>query len=154
MIRLATKNDIPKLISLAQQTINSTCAKDYSTKQTKAWASRLNRPNRFEIAIEKQHFVVALINNEIVGFGSIKNGNYLDFLYVSTNHLRKGIAQDLYTNLLLKSRDLGQKTIKSDVSLTAAPFFIKQGFVILKKQENQIGDEILLNYKMELNLEL
>ena len=81
-IRTAIPSDAEELIELSQSSILKTCREDYTQPQLKAWANGINRPNRFKEAIKNQYFIVAEIDNEIVGFASLENGNYIDFLYV------------------------------------------------------------------------
>ena len=72
---------------------------------------------------------------------------------MSPNHLRKGVAQRIYQELLLKAREMEQYIITSDVSLSAKIFFQKQGFTIVSERQNRIGIESLRNYKMILHIE-
>ncbi len=151
-IRTAVPSDSEELIELSQSSILKTCREDYTQPQLKAWANGINRPNRFKEAIKNQYFIVAEIDNEIVGFASLENGNYIDFLYVSTQHLRKGVAQCLYNCLLNKALESNQQCILSDVSITATSFFKKQGFTIVNKQEHTIATECLVNYRMKYRI--
>lgn len=151
-IRLATAEDAQELIALAQFSIRTLCANDYTKHQLGVWTTRLNRPKRFTTAIEEQYFIVAEENDTLLGFASLLHGSYLDFIYVSPTHTRRGIAGKLYQNILSKAVEIGATKITSDVSKTARPFFEKQGFKVVARQENEIENEVLVNYKMELML--
>lgn len=87
-----------------------------------------------------------------MGFGSIEQGEYLDFLYVHPAHLRKGIASKIYALLEQEARSLRKEVIWSDVSKTAVPFFQKQGFTIEQEQRNFIDKVEIINFKMKKNL--
>jgi putative acetyltransferase len=88
----------------------------------------------------------------MAGFGSISKVGYLDFMYVSKDHQGMGIGTKLYKVLEQFARSNGFSKITSDVSITAKPFFEKQGFNILQQQQVLIDGIELINYKMEIFL--
>lgn len=151
-LRQATETDVLDLIKMAQETIKQVCIKDYSSKQVQAWSERINRPERFKEAITEQYFIVLEIENKIVGFGSLLNCNYIDFIYVHPNYPRMGIASKIYNRLIIKAQAAKQKTLTSDVSITGRPFFESKGFKVVKEQENKIDDTVLVNFKMNKKL--
>ncbi len=151
-VRVATTRDTNKIIELAQASILEIASNNYTPEQTKVWANRLERPNRISNAVAEQHFIVAELEHEIIGFGSILNGDYIDFLYVHPLHVKNGVATTIFKPLIAHAHKHKTKTITSDVSKTARPFFEKKGFKVLREQENKMGNEILVNYKMELKL--
>lgn len=90
----------------------------------------------------------------IVGFGSITQNGYLDFMYVSKDYQRKGVAQKIYDELENFARTNCFDEIISDVSITAKPFFRRQGFEVVKEQQVDIEGIKLTNYKMQKHLSL
>jgi putative acetyltransferase len=103
--------------------------------------------------VREQYVIKACFNDEIVGFASLKQGNYVDFLYVHGNHQGKGIAQQLLNALLVKAKIGGAVQVTSDVSFTAKPFFKKNGFKSTHKNDNKRGSEVLVNFRMFKNLD-
>ncbi len=147
-IRPAAIDDLPELQTLYVDTIRSTCRNDYDQNQINAWASTMGNQAGWLDALVKQYFLIALINHKIVGFGSLENGDYLDFLYVHKNFLRQGIANKLYRELEKESLRLGSEYITSDVSKTAKPFFEANGFNVVKENKNRINSVEIINYRM------
>ena len=95
---------------------------------------------------------MAIIQDQIVGFGTLKNSNYIDFFYIHKDFQRRGIANKLLTELELEAKNQQTKIITSDISITAKPFFEKKGFVVKTEQKNIRLDVELINYKMEKQL--
>ncbi len=147
-LRQARLNDLSILQELFVETIVSTCNKDYNDEQIKAWTSRLKNKDGWISRLSKQCFIVAQVDNKIVGFASLENGNYLDLLYVHKDFLRQGIASVLYEALKQESLRLGFDALTSDVSITALSFFKSKGFKVIKENKNLINGIELINYHM------
>jgi putative acetyltransferase len=150
--RQATSNDLEKILQLFEETIEVVNAKDYSPDQITVWKNGASKRERWLKKISEQYFLLAEINKEVAGFGSINHNGYLDFMYVCKNHQRIGVAQKIYGELedFAKENQLNQ--ITSDVSITAKPFFERQGFKVIQQQEVNIDGIKLINYKMNKQL--
>lgn len=147
-IRNAKLDDLIPIQELFVNTIRGICHQDYSPQQIDVWTSSVANKQRWIDKLNSQFFLVAEINNEIVGFASLESNDYLDFLYVHKDHQRKGIARHLYAeieNEALKRKSTG---LSSDVSETAKPFFEMHGFNMIVPQNLEINGVIIRNYKM------
>lgn len=151
--RKATLGDLKEMQELFVATIKSVCQKEYNEQQIEVWTSGVNNTERWIEVIEKQFVLLALIENKIVGYGTLKDTNYIDFFYIHKDFQRQGIANKLLTLLELEAKKRSSKTITSDISITAKPFFEKKGFIVKAKQKNIKSGVELINYKMEKNLE-
>lgn len=150
--RKATISDLNEMQQLYTNTIQSVCKNDYNSAQIEAWISGVKNTERWTQVIETQFVLLAIIQDQIVGFGTLKNGNYIDFFYIHKDFQRRGIANKLLTELELEAKNQHTKIITSDISITAKPFFEKKGFVVKTEQRNiRLGVE-LINYKMEKQL--
>ena len=151
-IRKGQLGDLAELQKLFLDTITEVCKADYNEDQIDAWISETknneNRQRWIDI-LTKQFVLVAQIRNEIVGFITLDNGNYIDLLYVHKSHQRKGIADILYKKIENEARRLIQPFLNSNVSKTARPFFEKVGFEVIKTQTVLRQNVELTNYKME-----
>lgn len=144
----ATEKDFPEIKKLFFETITAVCTDDYTPKQIEVWSSSINDEERWKEKIRSQYFIKVMQDDEVVGMGSLENGNYIDVIYVHKDHQRKGIAQFLLNHLMQTAKENNYDTIHSDVSFTAWPFFDKNGFQ--KSKMNRIikdGVEIN-NYKV------
>ncbi|MBS0028905.1 GNAT family N-acetyltransferase [Chitinophaga sp. 22321] len=148
-IRPATLQDIPQLKSLYQGTITHINRAHYNPEQIRAWAATGERITSLENKIKSQHFYAAVTTDEqITGFASLEDDGELDMMYVHKDYQRQGIAAMLIKQLYKKAAELGLKTLVAYVSITARPFFEKQGFKAVETQQVQLGEVMLENYKM------
>jgi putative acetyltransferase len=147
-IRPATIEDVEQITQLFRDTILTINSKDYNEEQVKAWAATSKNIDRLTAKIKEDYFIVTEMDNSIVGFSSITPSGYLDFMYVHKDHQRKGIANKLLHEIKTQAIKWGLAEITTDASITAKPFFEKQGFKIIVQQKVYIIDVMLINYKM------
>jgi putative acetyltransferase len=151
-LRIATLEDIPSLKSLYQGTITYINSRHYNPEQISAWAATGERIASLEKKIKEQHFYVATTTNDIItGFASLENDGELDMMYVHKDFQGQGIASLLIQQLYEKAAELKITTLTAYVSITARPFFEKQGFKVVATQQVPLGEVLLENYKMEKN---
>ncbi|WP_426486473.1 GNAT family N-acetyltransferase [Flavobacterium sp. 2] len=145
----ATISDLAEMKELFVQTIRSVCKNDYNPAQIEAWTSGAKITQRWSDVVEKQFVLLAIIQDKIAGFGTLKDNNYIDFFFIHKDFQRQGIANKIFTELELEAKKHNSKIITSDVSITAKPFFEKKGFVVKIEQKNRIKGVEIINYKME-----
>lgn len=151
-IRRSKPGDLAEVQELFVDTISAICKDDYSPEQIKVWTSSIENTRRWTEKLTSQYFLIAERNNQMVGFASLENNDYLDFLYVHKDHQRQGIADRLYAEIEKEAIKREATTLNSDVSKTARPFFEKKGFKILEMQTNTMKGIEIMNYKMTKRL--
>ena len=127
--------------------------KDYTAEEVADWASCGDDTSHWNELFEEQHYVVA--ENEegvIVGFGSVNDDGYMHTLFVHKDFQHQGVATSLYKHLEAYARERGAKRLTSEVSITAKPFFEKQGFQVDEEQKRKANQMCLTNYKMSKQL--
>lgn len=144
-------NDLPELQALFVDTITAICSADYDHNQIEAWVSDtktgLNQ-QRWQDMMTWQLVLVAQQADKIVGFATLDNGRYIDFLFVHKEHQGRGIAQRLLHAIEAEAKGLRQTVLTADVSKTARPFFEKNDFKVLTEQMITKKGVSLSNYKM------
>lgn len=151
-IRLAQLSDLAEMQKLFVDTIIAICKDDYTHEQIKVWTSSAEDSKRWADKLSSQYFLVAELDEKIVGYCSLENNDYLDILYVHKDHQRVGIADRLYSEIEKEAAKRGAAVIYSDVSKTAKPFFEKKGFKTIAQQKNIIKSVEIINYKMTKTL--
>ena len=151
-IRLAKLSDLTEMHKMFVDTISAICKDDYSSEQIKAWTSSIENTQRWTDKLTSQYFLIAELDNKIVGYASLANNDYLDFLYVHKDLQRQGIADKLYSEIEREAIKKGGTVLHSDVSKTARPFFEKKGFKTLQKQTNIRQGVEIINYNMAKQL--
>lgn len=145
-IRKAIAADLKAIRLLFKETITTVACKDYSEKEIAVWVSSWDDIPKWENKLKEQAFYVAVINEAIVGFTSLLNKDYIDHLYVSSKHQGKGIASKLLAHVEKIAINTGESVIKSDVSITARPFFESKGYRVIKQNAIHYKGEILINF--------
>lgn len=91
---------------------------------------------------------VAEINGYIVGFSDMTLEGHLDRLYVHKDFQGQGVASALVNKLEMKARELGLHEMDTEASITARPFFERQGYQLMMKQNVERKGVLLVNYRM------
>jgi len=151
-IKHAQLSDLPEIQKMFVDTISHICKADYSFEQIQVWTSSIENTERWTQKLITKYFLIALLDNNIVGFASLENADYLDFLYVHKDYQRQGIADLLYVEIEKEAIQRKASFLNSDVSETAKGFFEKKGFTINRPQTLTIKGVEIGNYKMTKSL--
>lgn len=147
-IRLSTLSDLTEMQKMFVDTITTICRDDYTPEQIKVWTSSVENTQRWTDKLTSQYFLIAELDKKIVGYASLENNDYIDFLYIHKDYQRQGIADRLYSEIEKEAVKRKATVLTSDVSETARRFFKKKGFKIIAPQTNIIKDVEIRNYKM------
>ncbi len=150
--RKACVDDLNEIQSLFVTTIDKICRKDYTPEQIDVWISSVKNTNLWLEKLQKQFFLLAILESKIIGFISLDGADYLDLLYVHKDFQDKGIATLLFSNIENEALRNGAKFLGSDVSITARYFFEKCGFTVICRQTKLIHGVEIVNYKMRKEL--
>lgn len=151
-IRQATAQDYEAIAHLFTNTILNVNIRDYTSEQVRIWSARVEDKARWLKKIADQYFLLVEENGELLGTASITTDGYWDMMYVSHRHQGKGIARLLAGKLEAFAREQGVQCIRSDVSLTARPFFERMGFTVVRPQQVEMSGVIFDNFVMEKEL--
>lgn len=141
--------------NLLRSTVRSVNRRDYNNGQIEAWAPAEISEAELELNLQRIRTnkpFVAILDNTVVGFADIQADGYIDQFFCSMNHQGQGIGKALMKTLLEKARAEKIPTIYSDVSITAKPFFLRFGFTVKKRQEVCVRSQILVNFRMVMNI--
>lgn len=142
-------DDVPALIRLFRHTIRSVNLRDYTPEQVRAWAPDEIDETRWRERLAAQQVVVAESKDEVVGFCSWTPEGYLDFLYVHADYQGRGVAKALYAAAEDAMRKARVMRVYSHVSITAQPFFLRQGFLLVEHRVVEIRGSKLSHAVME-----
>lgn len=147
-IKEATLADIKEITQLFYETIQEINSKDYPKDEIDDWSSWHEDVDRWTEEIEKFYFIVAKLDDKIVGIASLATDGYLDLMFVHKDFQRHGIAKKLLDKIEKKASEQQNDLIYSDVSITAKGFFEKHGFKVEKQQMKKSKEKELINFKM------
>ncbi len=154
-IRRIRASDMKQIVSLFYETVHSVNKQDYSSDQLDAWAPR--EEEALKLKNWKSSFLqnityVAEINGVMVGFTDMTTEGHLDRLYVHKDFQRQGIASTLLNQLESEARALGLREMYTEASITAKPFFERQGYQIIQEQVVERKGISLVNFRMSKRL--
>jgi putative acetyltransferase len=148
-LRLYRPEDAPVLLALFRDTIRRVNSRDYSPAQIEAWASDDIDTVSWFGRFSGRFVPVAEEAGRPVGFAELEPDGQIDRVYVSADHQRRGIGEELLAALIAEARRAGLVRLFTEASITARPFFEAQGFTVLAAQVVTCRGAEFVNYRME-----
>lgn len=147
-IRQYHESDAPTLWSLFYHTIRHVNRKHYSQAEVEAWA-----PDEFDakVWLKKMNALdpfIAEIDGEIVGYTDLQESGLIDHFFCHHQHQGKGVGRALMEHVLETGRSRGIAKFRSEVSITARPFYEHFGFEVVEEQVVALRGEKLRNFIM------
>ncbi|BBA49687.1 putative acyltransferase [Fusobacterium varium] len=152
ILRKYKSDDCLKLLKLFYDTVRTVNKKDYNDEQLSVWAPDNyieEKYNTWQKSLSENFTVIAEKNGDIVGFGDIEKNGYLNRLFVHKNYQSRGIASSIVKELENYAEKICIRTIITEASTTAKPFFEKIGYSLIKEQQVEKKGIFLTNYVME-----
>ena len=141
--------DANATLTVFLEAITETAAADYSPAQIAAWARPAQRTvPEWHRAMQGRNSYVALLDKQVVGFSDVSCEGYIDMMFVSPRHSRRGVASALLSHLHGRARAQGIRSLSAGVSITARPFFEKHGFTVVTTQHPITAGVPLTNFRM------
>ncbi|MCU6793854.1 GNAT family N-acetyltransferase [Paenibacillus sp. WQ 127069] len=150
-IRKFQDSDINQIVTLFYETVHTINARDYSADQLQAWApkgEKIAKIANWKVSLSHNITYVAEINGEIVGFADMTPEGHLDRLYIHKDYQGQGIAVALMNTIEADARKLGLTEMDTEASITAKPFFERQGYQTIQLQVVERNGVNLVNFKM------
>ena len=145
-------DDCVKLADLFFETVHTVNARDYSKEQLYVWANGKVNIEIWNKSFLEHNTIVAEEDGIIVGFGDMDNSGYLDRLYVHKEYQGKGIATAIITELEQQAKLQEVYTLSAHSSITAKPFFEKNGYIVVRQNTVTRNAVKLINFIMEKHL--
>lgn len=147
-IRPYRDGDAAALWTVFYSAIHQTAAADYSMEQRNAWAPATPDLAKWEKRILGIQPFVAEWDGNVAGYADLQPSGLIDHFFVASAFGRRGVGSALMAVIHQSARQRMVPVLFSEVSLTARPFFEKQGFVVEREQTVQIGTVALKNFRM------
>ena len=148
-IRPAAHNDAAQIAELFRRAVLHIETSHYSDSEKAAWIQGADNAAFWQKRIGRGCIRLAAQNDRILGFIEyLPEQNHLDCLFTDPAHQRQGVASALLSAVLPQAD--ADKTVTTDVSAAALPFFKKQGFILQHQNQIQRNGSVLINYRMIL----
>ncbi len=93
--------------------------------------------------------LVAEIGGVIVGFAELRPTGEVDCVYVHKGYQRQGVGTDMMARVIREAERREIQRLHADVSITARPFFLAQGFEVVREQMVAYRGQRFQQYFME-----
>lgn len=151
-VRMYRSEDCKEIVELFYNTVHSVNSKDYNEAQLDAWAPKDINISKWDKSLSEHYSVVIEDNNIIIGFGDLDIDGYFDRLYVHKDYQGAYVATIIVKEIEKYAQENRIKIITTHSSITAKPFFEKQGYKVTKEQVVERKGQILKNFIMEKTL--
>lgn len=132
------------LVQLFRDTVRTVNARGYTLEQLAVWPPTDINLEKWQRSLSTHHSVAGVIGEVIVGFGDIDDSGYLDRLFVHHAHQGEGIGSAIVD--WLEGKVDGDNT--TEASITAKPFFLRRGYVVVREQTVERQGVQLTNFLM------
>lgn len=148
-VRAYATEDARSTLAVFLDAVTTTASQDYSPEQIAAWSAPGERDvGAWNLARARLGTVVAVVAGNVSGFSDVSADGYIDMMFVSPVHGRRGVASALLREVERRAKSLNATTLSTDASITARPFFEQHGFVVEAKQHPVIRGVRMTNYRM------
>ena len=135
VIRPYEHPDAAETLAVFISAVTETASADYTAEQVQAWAQPERRDvETWHAAMLTRNSIVATIGGEIAGFSDVSPDGYVDMMFVSPRHQRRGVARQLLAHVEAHARSEETPALSVDASITARPFFEQHGFTVEAEQ--------------------
>ncbi|KOP27170.1 acetyltransferase [Hapalosiphon sp. MRB220] len=151
-IRKFHHQDTQEIMQLFYDTVHNINIRDYTQEQVDVWAPQYMDYQRWNEHLHSKMSYVAELDEKIIGFAQLEPDGHIDCFYCHKDFQRMGVGSKLLDTLQTQAEALGIKRIFAEVSITAKPFFERQGFQIINQQTVERRGVKLINYRMDKHL--
>lgn len=151
-IRAYEARDAGEISRLFYETVHAVNRADYSPEQLRAWAPEVPEPALWQARMQSRCTLVADEEGEIVAFAELEEDGHLDTFYCRHDRVGGGIGSRLYGAVEHKALEWKLTRIFTEASITARPFFQRQGFLTVREQTVTRHGIELTNFVMEKTL--
>lgn len=135
------------------EAIHRLACRDYSEEQLKAWAGTKGDAedwsNQWKARCERKQPFVKVLDGHVVGFIELDPDGHIDCTFVDPDYVGKGIMDEIMGEVKKEAMRLGLRRLHAEVSITARPFFTRQGFTWVSDHVALIKGIPLVNFIME-----
>jgi GNAT superfamily N-acetyltransferase len=107
-------------------------SRDYTSEQVERWVANHADLVDWTSRLAGTKPFVAVIDGRPIAFGELEPNGHIDFFYCHPDWEGRGAGSELIRAIAAEALKLGLKTLHAEVSVTAEPFFAKQGFLTVE----------------------
>jgi putative acetyltransferase len=153
-IRPFQASDSKSLAQIYHQAVHKTGLEAYSQEQVKVWSQAPVSAEEFLKRVSDGRFIWVALNNvdQPIGFIELEKDGHIDCFYCHPNETRNGVGTALYSHLEIEATALNITRLFVEASEIARPFFLSNGYQLIKRRDFLLRGISIHNYLMEKNL--
>ncbi|WP_196250847.1 GNAT family N-acetyltransferase [Cellulomonas sp. JZ18] len=148
LIRDYTAADAAPTLAVFEDAIRRTARSRYSAEQVEAWLGGPRDLAPWNAARLRVRTFVADDAGTVAGFTDLDDAGYVDRLFVSPDHGRRGVGRALLEHVLVTADALGLPELTTHASLVARPVFERAGFHVVHEETVRRGAVELTRFHM------
>jgi putative acetyltransferase len=141
-------DDLAAVVALFKASVQGLAAAHYDAAQRQAWAPEAADLQAWQARLAGLQVRVAQDRDRLAGFIGFTADGHIELLFSSPHYARQGVATALYRDAEASLQRLGVGSIFTEASLTARPFFARQGFSVEQAQTVERGAVTLQRFAM------
>jgi putative acetyltransferase len=153
-IRPFRPDDAPALAALFHAAVHGIARAHYSQAQVNAWAPEVPDPARFRARGADGRLLLVAVDagDAPLAYGDVEADGHIDHLFCRPDAAGTGVTASLYAALEAAARGRGIGRLYTEASEPARRFFLKQGFVVVARNDFDLGGVAIHNMRMEKRL--
>ena len=148
-IRDYQRGDAEAIVQLFYETIHTVNLGDYSPAQVDAWAPAVPDADAWHQRMISRRTLVAERGGEVIGFADLEDDGHVDMFFCRHDTVRRGVGSRLYQAIEDAARGRGLDCLFLEASITARPFFERQGFLVVAQNAFERNGVEITNFAME-----
>lgn len=151
-VRRYQPDDASACAALFYRAVHEGAAVAYSPQQREAWAKQVPEAEFWHRRLSNDVCFVAERDGSVAGFMTLEEDGYVGLAYVAPEEMGRGTAAALYAALLNTATCKGLKSLTTEASHLARPFFEKFGWQVVTPQQVERHGVLIPNFKMRCDL--
>ena len=151
-VRRYQTGDASACAVLFYRAVHEGASNAYSSEQRDAWAKQVPKTAHWHKRLSNDACFVAERDGVVAGFMTLEPDGHVGFAYVAPEEMGRGTAAALYAALLNEALCKRLKSLTTEASHLAKPFFEKFGWQVVTSQQVERHGVLIPNYKMRCDL--
>lgn len=139
--------DAACIVRLFHETVRQVNRRHYTQAEVEAWSPEPPDAGLWDRRMSANLTLVAE-ETGICGFIEMTGGGHVEMLFCRADRIGAGIGRALYGAVEDVARQRGMTRLTAHVSITARPFFERQGFALLSERRVERRGVVLVNFAM------
>lgn len=145
--------DVPRLAEIYRESALQLGRRAYGSAQVRAWARHAEDEEAFGNLLARGVTLCVTVGETPVAFGQLYPDDHVAYLYCHPDHAGQGHAGAILAVLEARARSRGVERLRVEASAVARPFFARQGYTLVAKEQPVRHGVVFVRFRMDKRLE-